>query len=56
LKKKLAKRAWLVKIGAMTTNTADDTTWLTFAEEMELAKEEREWLEDNDALWEELND
>lgn len=43
----------------MTTNTTPDyanRNWLTFAEEMELAKEEREYLEDSETLWEELND
>ena len=43
----------------MTTNTTPDyadRNWLTFAEEMELAKEEREYLKDSETHWEELND
>jgi hypothetical protein len=46
-------------MSAMTTNTAPDyadRNWLTFAEEMELAREEREYLQDSGTLWEELND
>ena len=42
----------------MTTNTIpnyEDRDWLTFEEEMELAKEEREYMEDTGTLWEELN-
>ena len=59
MKKKLAKRVWLPKIGAMTANNIpnyEDRDWLTFEEEMELAKEEREYMEDTGTLWEELND
>jgi hypothetical protein len=43
----------------MTTNTIPDyadRNWLTIEEELELAREEREYLEDSQTLWEELND
>lgn len=43
----------------MTTTTIPDyadRNWLTIKEELELAREEREYLEDTKTLWEELND
>jgi len=43
----------------MTTNTIpnyEDRNWLTLEEELELAREEREFMEDTGILWEELND
>lgn len=43
----------------MTTNDTpayENRDWLTIEEELELAKEEREWLEENEVCWEELND
>ena len=42
----------------MTTNTTPDyadRNWLTIEEELELAREQREYLEDSETLWEELN-
>jgi len=43
----------------MTTNHIPDyadRNWLTLEEELELAREEREYLEDSGTHWEELND